>query len=125
MTCGLFGQLVKVNSLERQIAFELDNAQIKYEKQMTHQFGRPDFLVNQGTCAVFVHGCFWHGHTCKDWEISFLWKSKINAIIARDAEVRSYYARSRIKYFRVWECELRVIGASNIVSKLARFIGHH
>ncbi len=114
-----------MSALEQELAVELKKAEIKYVQRATQHFGRPDFLVNQGRCAIFVHGCFWHGHACKEWNISDLWRSKVSAIMSRDLEVRSHYKNSKIKYFRVWECELHRFGARRIVYKINRFIHGH
>ena len=27
--------------------------------------GRPDIVFPRHKAVVFVHGCFWHGHTCR------------------------------------------------------------
>ena len=111
-----------MSSLENKLALGLEQAGVNYVQRATKHFGRPDFLVNHEKCAIFVHGCFWHGHACQTWKTNDLWKSKVSAIMSRDSEVRSYYANSKIKYFRVWECELNTFGASTIVNKIKRFV---
>ena len=50
--------------------------------------GRPDLLFPRHRLAVFVHGCFWHGHDCKVGHTPRsnrdYWTAKINRNIERD-----------------------------------------
>src|SRR5262245_10983930 len=43
--------------------------------------GRPDLVFPRYRLAVFVHGCFWHAHTCRDGHIprsnTAYWSEKI------------------------------------------------
>jgi len=67
--------------------------------------GTPDFTFYDGKIALFLHGCFWHGHTCKTWNLDKIWRSKINNTIEKDFLVREYFLNSNTQYFRIWECE--------------------
>jgi DNA mismatch endonuclease (patch repair protein) len=67
--------------------------------------GTPDFTFYDGKIALFLHGCFWHGHTCKTWNLDKIWNSRINNTIEKDFLVRKYFLNSDIQYFRIWECE--------------------
>src|SRR5690348_80348 len=51
--------------------------------------GRPDLVLPRHRVAIFVHGCFWHGHPdCKRATIpatrTEFWTSKINRNRERD-----------------------------------------
>ena len=49
--------------------------------------GRPDFVFLKKKVAVFVDGCFWHGHTCLKPRNSLkkgFWKDKIERNKDRD-----------------------------------------
>jgi DNA mismatch endonuclease (patch repair protein) len=55
--------------------------------------GRPDLVLVGFRMAVFVHGCFWHGHRCPRGrrpatDVEF-WTAKIGKNISRDRSVRS------------------------------------
>lgn len=71
--------------------------------------GRPDIVFPSRKVAIFVHGCFWHGHGCKNDHIPKInnkyWVSKIKKNKARDAKVRNYLTKSGWKVLVIWECE--------------------
>ena len=51
--------------------------------------GKPDLVLPKYKTVIFVHGCFWHGHThCKYYVIpktrTDWWLNKINGNIAND-----------------------------------------
>jgi DNA mismatch endonuclease (patch repair protein) len=74
--------------------------------------GRPDIVLAGRRLAVFVHGCFWHGHDCargarvpqanRDY-----WLSKIGRNRARDAETRDKLEALGWRVEVIWECELK------------------
>lgn len=74
--------------------------------------GKPDIIFRRRKKAIFVHGCFWHGHDCKRGaripkSNTQYWKTKISRNVARDA--RSLDALSALGWSVaiVWECSLR------------------
>ena len=71
--------------------------------------GKPDFVFLDAKLAVFVDGCFWHGHTCKHLpkENVEFWRAKIERNKRRDAEVTTMFLERGWKVLRLWECELR------------------
>src|SRR5262245_45963112 len=54
--------------------------------------GKPDFAFPRQKLAVFVDGCFWHGHGCgrnlKPRRNAALWQQKINGNQNRDKRNR-------------------------------------
>lgn len=73
--------------------------------------GTPDIVLPGRGVAVFVHGCFWHGHRCKIGKMPkshvAYWSAKIEANRARDARVRRELRSLGWKVVEVRECELR------------------
>ena len=74
--------------------------------------GSPDLVFASRRLALFVHGCFWHGHDCaRGARIpkanGHYWVTKIERNRKRDAE--SLRALSDIGWRScvIWECELR------------------
>ena len=62
--------------------------------------------------AIFVHGCFWHGHACKigsgkrrPKENYEYWNKKIENNILRDKENEAKLAELGWKVIKVWECQ--------------------
>jgi DNA mismatch endonuclease (patch repair protein) len=74
--------------------------------------GRPDIVMPGRKLAVFVHGCFWHGHDCvrgarvpkanRDY-----WTTKIGRNRARDIETRAKLEALGWRVEVVWECDLK------------------
>jgi DNA mismatch endonuclease Vsr len=80
--------------------------------------GKPDFVFDRQSLAVFVDGCHWHGcPTCfrqPRTNIEY-WKKKINRNKARDRAVTSFLRRNGWRVLRVWEHELRMSPAKVIL----------
>lgn len=74
--------------------------------------GRPDIANKARRWAIFVHGCFWHGHRgCKLAQLpktnTEWWVAKIGANRKRDAKkVRAMRALG-FRVETVWQCELK------------------
>lgn len=73
--------------------------------------GRPDFVWPRAKLAVFVDGCFWHGHACgrnltPRTNVAF-WTKKIQGNCGRDRRVNRELRRRGWTVVRVWECALR------------------
>jgi len=72
--------------------------------------GKPDIVSPKYKTVIFVHGCFWHGHTnCKyyvvpntntDW-----WLNKINGNIANDGKAVKALKKGGWKIITIWECK--------------------
>ena len=74
--------------------------------------GRPDVVMKGRRLAVFVHGCFWHGHDCprgarKPKANADYWQAKIGRNVARDAAAQAALTADGWRVETVWECELR------------------
>lgn len=74
--------------------------------------GRPDIVMKGRRVAVFVHGCFWHGHDCprggrKPKANAEYWTAKIDRNRARDARVTAELEAAGWRVLTVWECDLR------------------
>lgn len=74
--------------------------------------GSPDIVLSKFKTAIFVNGCFWHGHEgCKYFRLPKsnveFWKGKIERNIERDRESMHALLDLGWKVICVWECELR------------------
>ena len=73
--------------------------------------GRPDLVLPARGAVIFVHGCFWHGHTCHLFRLPHtrreFWENKIETNRDRDARVIGDLADARWRTGIVWECALR------------------
>lgn len=73
-------------------------------------YGKPDFVFPKSRIAIFVDGCFWHGHNCRNTkpkDNEEYWNNKIKRNISRDKLVTAYLKRKRWYVIRIWECELK------------------
>jgi DNA mismatch endonuclease (patch repair protein) len=73
--------------------------------------GRPDIVLPRYRTAVFVHGCFWHGHNCPLYRLPKtrpeFWLSKIEGNRERDKRVSDQLTSAGWRVIEVWECALR------------------
>jgi len=73
--------------------------------------GRPDIVLPKYRTAIFVHGCFWHGHSCPLYRLPKtrpeFWQAKIEQNRARDTRVVQQLASMNWHCIWVWECSLR------------------
>ncbi len=74
--------------------------------------GSPDVAMPGRRLAIFVHGCFWHGHDCargsrvpkanRDY-----WLAKVARNVARDGRNRADLEAAGWRVETVWECQMK------------------
>lgn len=72
--------------------------------------GHPDFVFLDQKTAIFVDGCFWHGHDCRNTrpvDNADFWQKKRERNITHDKEITEYFQNRGWKVIRIWECELK------------------
>lgn len=89
--------------------------------------GKPDMVLPKYRTAIFVHGCFWHGHEgCRyyvipktriDW-----WLNKINKNIENDASAKEQLNARGWKVVEIWECELKKTMLESSLNSLVNII---
>ncbi|MDR1416233.1 MAG: very short patch repair endonuclease [Prevotellaceae bacterium] len=73
-------------------------------------FGKPDFTFPKQKIAIFIDGCFWHGHDCRNTrpkDNADYWQKKRMRNMQRDREVTEVLQSKNWKVIRIWECELK------------------
>ena len=85
---------------------------MRYRVHAANIPGRPDITVRRHKLAIFVHGCFWHGHEgCPRGRLPKsrldYWGPKIDANKRRDAAIAEQLKREGWHQIVVWECQLR------------------
>jgi DNA mismatch endonuclease, patch repair protein len=73
--------------------------------------GKPDIAFIGRKKAIFVHGCFWHGHNCQRGSRipktnTDYWQNKINRNRQRDSEHQDQLAKLGWSVMIIWECEI-------------------
>jgi DNA mismatch endonuclease (patch repair protein) len=85
--------------------------------------GTPDLVFPKHKAAVFVHGCFWHGHDCRQGAAPSsnvdYWVPKIEANRARDSRKEQAVRDLGWRVFTVWECELKTDRKAKTIETLA------
>ena len=74
--------------------------------------GKPDIVYGRRRLAIFVHGCFWHGHDCARGARmpktnAEYWQAKIARNRARDARTLVELAGLGWRTLVIYECELK------------------
>ena len=86
--------------------------------------GKPDIVYGPRRLAIFVHGCFWHGHDCprgarEPRDNNAYWRDKISGNRARDDKNLAALSALGWRTLVIYECALkdraqveRVLGAA-------------
>lgn len=85
---------------------------VRYRLNRKDLPGSPDVVMPGRKLALFVHGCFWHGHDCargarvpkanRDY-----WVAKVGRNRARDAAAEQALAARGWRVETLWECDLK------------------
>jgi len=83
--------------------------------------GSPDIVLPRFKIAIFVNGCFWHGHQCKGTKLPKsnveFWKSKIEANKQRDKNNISELEQLGWNTIAIWQCQLKTINQQVLTLK--------
>lgn len=74
--------------------------------------GKPDIVLPKHRKAIFVHGCFWHGHAgCRragrPKSNADFWDKKIDANMARDKKTQAELKNAGWDFLVIWQCEMK------------------
>lgn len=100
---------------ERLVRRLLTSYGLRYRLHRKDLPGKPDLYIARLRLAIFVNGCFWHGHagcpraTLPKTNADF-WSTKIQGNIARDQRTKVALARMGIKTFIIWTCNEAGVG---------------
>ena len=87
--------------------------------------GKPDFVFPKKRIVIFVDGCFWHGHDCRNvtpsdnaefWEAKRLYNKK------HDEEVTQTLVEKNWTIIRIWECELKKKNRELLLEKISMLL---
>ena len=98
---------------------------IKGWKRKYHVKGHPDFVFLDKKIAVFVDGCFWHGHDCRNTrpaDNAVYWAKKRERNIQHDIEVTKMFEERNWKVMRIWECEFKKTNREKLLSKIFYYL---
>lgn len=85
--------------------------------------GKPDIVLPKHRAVIFVHGCFWHLHGCKNTVIPKTrmewWKTKLEGNRARDEKSRLRLNELGWRVIIVWECETTPTRLNRLLDEIA------
>ena len=87
--------------------------------------GKPDLVLPRHRAVIFVHGCFWHRHSCKYGRPqpktnADFWRDKLQRNVERDKRVKRQLLHQGWRVLVVWECETR--SELRASAKIKRFL---
>ena len=88
--------------------------------------GHPDFVFLKKKLAIFVDGCFWHGHDCRNTkpeDNKEYWSKKIARNKKRDIEVTKLFQARGWSVIRIWECQLTKRKAGETIDRILAALG--
>ena len=97
---------------ELQIRSALHRMGYRYALHRRDLPGTPDLVFPARKKVIFVHGCYWHGHSCRfgraqsKSNIDF-WREKIEGNRKRDERNIRALRRSGWKVKVIWECQIK------------------
>jgi len=110
-------------STEKRLIVVLRESKIVGWRRNYPLFGKPDFAFPRKKVAVFVDGCFWHGHPQKCRVPATnreYWMNKISRNIMRDKLVTRTFRDKGWKVVRIWE---DAVAKPSTVARLRKAIG--
>lgn len=97
----------------------------RYRLHAKDQPGRPDIVFSTKRKAIFVHGCFWHGHGCAKGKLPKsrpeYWIPKIEANKARDERVVDELRKTGWDVMVIWECQTKSLPVT--IENVVEFLG--
>ena len=87
--------------------------------------GKPDFVFPRKRIIVFVDGCFWHGHDCRNvtpsanadfWNAKRLYNKEHDFLITETLQQKNWTV------IRIWECELKKKNRELLLEKISMLL---
>jgi len=103
----------KDTSIELMVRRRLFSMGYRYRVNYKALPGKPDIVFTKKKIAIFIHGCYWHGHTCgsryahTSRSNTAYWGPKIERTRQRDQGYVKTLEANGWKVLVLWECEIR------------------
>jgi DNA mismatch endonuclease (patch repair protein) len=86
--------------------------------------GNPDLVFAGRKKVIFVHGCFWHGHSCargkRPSSNREFWEEKLSKNQERDEMSVAKLLGTGWRVLTIWECETR--NTDELTARLRKFL---
>jgi len=101
----------KDTAMEKKVRSYLHKRGYRFRKHITGLPGSPDIVLPKYGATIFVHGCFWHGHSgCRKSRLPttrrVFWEEKRRANIERDVRKVAELINGGWRVAVVWQCAL-------------------
>ena len=103
----------KDTSIELKVRKYLFSLGYRYRVNYKDLPGKPDIVFTKKKIAIFIHGCYWHGHDCgsryahTSQSNRAYWGPKIERTKQRDQEHIQELKALGWKVVVLWECQIR------------------
>lgn len=108
MMAGIRGKNTKPEMLIRRGLHRLGLRFLVHDKRLP---GKPDLVFPKWRAAIFVNGCFWHGHDCHLFKLpstrTEFWRDKISANKKRDRTAIKRLEETGWRSLTIWECQIK------------------
>jgi len=102
----------KDTKYEIMVRKQLYSMGFRYRKNYGKLPGRPDVFLLKHNVAIFINGCFWHGHRNCKYAVTpktnrSFWEGKISMNRKRDEMNMEELEKLGVRVIVLWECELK------------------
>lgn len=103
----------KDTSIELKVRKYLFSLSYRYRVNYKKLPGKPDIVFTKKKIAIFIHGCYWHGHNCNSRYAHIsksntnYWNTKIQRNQERDKRNIEQLEKDGWKVIVLWECEIK------------------
>lgn len=103
----------KDTSIELKVRKYLFSLGYRYRVNYKDLPGKPDIVFTKKKIAIFIHGCYWHGHNCNSRyshvskSNTDYWSTKIKRNQERDKRNIELLEKDGWKVIVLWECEIK------------------
>lgn len=103
----------KDTSIELKVRKYLFSLGYRYRVNYKELPGKPDIVFTKKKIAIFIHGCYWHGHNCNSRYAHVsksntdYWNTKIQRNQERDKINIEQLEKDGWKVIVLWECEIK------------------
>ena len=103
----------KDTSIELLVRRKLFSMGYRYRVNYKAHPGKPDIVFTKKKVAIFIHGCYWHGHDCgsryahSSQSNKMYWGTKIERTKQRDEKHIQTLEADGWTVIVLWECQIR------------------
>lgn len=103
----------KDTSIELLVRHKLFSMGYRYRVNYKALPGKPDIVFTKKKVAIFIHGCYWHGHDCgsryahSSQSNKMYWGTKIERTRQRDEKHIQALEADGWTVIVLWECQIR------------------